>query len=113
MEIVHPPKASSGDRIAVVSPSFAAPGLAPAMHEQALARLAELTGLVPVELPTTRQLGGSPQERARDLNEALADPSIRAILASVGGEDQITVIPHLDADLVRADPKPLLGHSAA
>ena len=46
--LVHPPKAQPGDRIAVVSPSFAAPGFAPAMHEQAMRRLAEVTGLVPV-----------------------------------------------------------------
>ena len=100
-----------GDRIAVVSPSFAAPGFAPAVHEQALRRLAEVTGLVPVEYPTTRQLGASAEDRARDLNAAFADPQIRAVIATVGGEDQITVIGHLDADAVRADPKPFLGYS--
>ena len=109
--LVHPPKAQPGDRIAVVSPSFAAPGFAPAMHEQAMRRLAEVTGLVPVEYPTTRQLGASPESRARDLNAAFADPQIRAVIATVGGEDQITVVGHLDADAVRADPKPFLGYS--
>ena len=29
----------------------------------------------------------------------------------IGGEDQITVVPHLDPALVRADPKPFLGYS--
>ncbi|MFT4286370.1 S66 family peptidase [Nocardioides sp.] len=111
MEIVHPPKASPSDKVAVLSPSFAAPGFAPAVHEQALRRLAELTGLVPVEFPTTRQLGSTPEQRARDLNAAFADPSIRAVLATVGGEDQITVVPYLDPALVRADPKPFLGYS--
>ena len=109
--LVHPPKAQPGDRIAVVSPSFAAPGFAPAVHEQAMRRLAEVTGLVPVEYPTTRQLGASPEDRARDLNAAFADPQIRAVIATVGGEDQITVIGHLDADAARADPKPFLGYS--
>ena len=33
------------------------------------------------------------------------------MLATIGGEDQIEVVPHLDADLVRADPKPFLGYS--
>jgi len=33
------------------------------------------------------------------------------VLATIGGEDQITVVPHLDADLLRADPKPFLGYS--
>ena len=109
--LVHPPKARPGDRVAVLSPSWAAPGFAPEVHEQAMRRLEELTGLVPVEYPTTRQLGASAEDRARDLNAAFADPSIRAVLATVGGEDQITVVPHLDAEAVRADPKPFLGYS--
>ncbi|TNM36357.1 LD-carboxypeptidase [Nocardioides albidus] len=110
-DLLHPPKARPGDRIAVLSPSFAAPGFAPALHEQAMRRLAEVTGLVPVEYPTTRRLGASAQDRAADVNAAFADPAVRAIVASVGGEDQITVVPHLDASLALADPKPFLGTS--
>ncbi len=74
-------------------------------------RLEAVTGLVPVEYPTTRQLGASSVARAADLNAALGDPSIRAVLATIGGDDQITVVPHLDASLVAADPKPFLGYS--
>ena len=109
--LLRPSKAAPGDRVAVLSPSFAAPAVAPAVHEQALRRLADLTGLVPVEYPTTRRLDASPQERADDLNAAFGDPAIRAVLATIGGEDQITVVPHLDPDVVRADPKPFLGYS--
>ena len=47
--LVHPPKAQPGDRIAVVSPSFAAPGFATAVHEQAMRRLAGGAGLEPAE----------------------------------------------------------------
>ena len=101
---VLPAKAAPGDKVAVLSPSFAAPGIAPEVHEQAMKRLEEKTGLVPVEYPTTRRLGASARDRAADLNAAFADPEIRAVLATIGGEDQITVVPHLDADLVRADP---------
>lgn len=110
-DLVQPPKAQPGDRIAVLSPSFAAAGAYPAVHEQATQRLAQVTGLVPVEYPTTRQVDSSPIARASDVNAAFADPSIRAILAVVGGEDQITVIPHLDRLLPRRDPKPFLGSS--
>jgi muramoyltetrapeptide carboxypeptidase LdcA involved in peptidoglycan recycling len=110
-DLVHPVKARPGDHIAVISPSFAAPGAFPAIHEQAMRRLTEVTGLVPVEYPTTRQVGASPRDRAADINAAFADPAIRAILAAIGGEDQITVIPHLDAGLARRDPKPFLGTS--
>jgi muramoyltetrapeptide carboxypeptidase LdcA involved in peptidoglycan recycling len=95
----------------VLSPSFAAPAVAPEVHEQAMRRLQEVTGLVPVELPTTRRLGASARDRADDLNSAFADPEIRAVLATIGGDDQVTVVPHLDPALVRADPKPYLGYS--
>ena len=110
-DLIHPPKARQGERIAVLSPSFAAAGAFPAVHEQGMRRLAEVTGLVPVEYPTTRKVGASALERAADIDAAFADPSIRGILAVIGGEDQITVIPHLDAGLARADPKPFLGTS--
>jgi muramoyltetrapeptide carboxypeptidase LdcA involved in peptidoglycan recycling len=110
-ELMHPPKARRGEKVAVVSPSFAAPGVAPVVHGQAMRRLSEITGLVPVEYPTTRQVGASPRQRAADLNAAFADPAIRAVLATIGGEDQIQVVAHLDPGLVRADPKPFCGYS--
>jgi muramoyltetrapeptide carboxypeptidase LdcA involved in peptidoglycan recycling len=108
---VHPPKATSGDKVAIVSPSFAAPAVAPGVHEQAMERIHDVLGLEPVEYPTTRRLGATPEDRAADLNAAFGDPEIRAVIATIGGDDQITVIPHLDRGLVRADPKPFLGYS--
>ena len=71
----------------------------------------EVTRLVPVECPTTRLVGASSVARADDLNAAFADPEIRAVLATIGGEDQITVIPYLDPEPIRNDPKPFLGYS--
>jgi hypothetical protein len=59
-DLVRPPKARRGDRVAVLSPSFAAAGAFPAVHEQAMRRLAEVTGLVPVEFPATRKAGATP-----------------------------------------------------
>lgn len=88
-QLVHPPKARPGERIAVLSPSFAAAGAFPAVHEQAMRRLCELTGLIPIEYPTTREVGATPQARAADINAAFADPAIRGMLAVIGGEDQI------------------------
>ncbi len=110
-QLVQPPKLASGEKVAILSPSFAAPSVAPAVHEQALSRLTKMTGLVPVEFPTTRKLGATPRERAEDFNAALADPEIRGILATIGGEDQIQVVPFLDIDLLHDDPKPFLGYS--
>lgn len=74
-------------------------------------RLRDDIGLVPVEYPTTRQVGASPKDRARDLMAAFADPEIRAVLASIGGDDQLTVLPLLDPAVVLGDPKPFVGYS--
>ncbi|BDZ38988.1 S66 family peptidase [Microbacterium suwonense] len=106
-----PPKTQPGDRVAVLSPAFAAPAEGPTIHDRAMRRLTELTGLVPVEYPTTRLLDASAEARAADVNAAFADPSIRGILATIGGDDQILVTPHLDPSLALADPKPFLGFS--
>jgi muramoyltetrapeptide carboxypeptidase LdcA involved in peptidoglycan recycling len=103
-------KLKPGDRVAVVSPSFAAPAMFPAVHEQGLRRLRELLDLEPVEYPTTRRQG-SPEERAADLMAAYADPTIRAVFATIGGDDQLTVLPHLDPAPFVADPKPYFGYS--
>jgi hypothetical protein len=40
---------------------------------------------------------------------AFTDPGIRAVLATIGGDDQITVLPHLDPGVVVARPKPFAG----
>jgi muramoyltetrapeptide carboxypeptidase LdcA involved in peptidoglycan recycling len=106
-----PPKISPADRVAVVSPSFAAPGRFPELHEQAIRRLREDLGVEPVEYPTTRRLDAPAAARAEDLMAAYADPAIRAVLATIGGDDQITVLPHLDPKPFQADPKPFFGYS--
>lgn len=110
-DLVSPRKAEPGDRVAVVSPSWAGPGVFPDVHEIGMRVLREDLGLVPVEFPTTRQVGASPQQRARDVMAAFADPTIRAVLATIGGDDQITVLPHLDPSVFLADPKPFVGYS--
>ncbi|MER5884341.1 S66 peptidase family protein [Streptomyces sp. NPDC001941] len=107
----YPPKPSPGDRVAVVSASAGLPGLFPLPFELGLRRLREDFGLVPVEYPATRTMGASARERADDLHAAFADPTVKAVIASIGGDDQLTVLPHLDRELIRANPKPFFGYS--
>lgn len=56
-------------------------------------------------------MGSTPQERAADIHAAFADPDIKAVIATIGGDDQITVLPFLDRELIRANPKPFFGMS--
>jgi len=64
-----------------------------------------------MEYPTTRVLGASPRARAEDIHAAFADPSVKAVIASIGGDDQITVLPFLDRELLRANPESFFGTS--
>ncbi|MFI0904265.1 S66 peptidase family protein [Streptomyces sioyaensis] len=107
----YPPKPVPGDRVAVISPSSGLPGLLPLPHELGLKRLHEEFGLEPVEYPATRKMSSTPQERADDIHAAFADPTIKAVMASIGGDDQLTVLSLLDRELIRANPKPFFGTS--
>ncbi|MFE2327996.1 S66 peptidase family protein [Streptomyces sp. NPDC059385] len=107
----YPSKPVPGDRVAIISPSSGLPELFPLPYELGLKRLREDFGLEPVEYPTTRTMGSTPEERADDIHAAFADPSVKAVMATIGGDDQITVLPLLDRELIRANPKPLFGAS--
>jgi muramoyltetrapeptide carboxypeptidase LdcA involved in peptidoglycan recycling len=107
----YPPKPRPGDRVAIVSPSSGLPGVFPVVFEQGLRRLTETFGLIPAEYPTTRRMDSTALDRVADLHAAFADPEITAVMASIGGDDQITLLRHLDDDLLRANPKPFFGYS--
>ncbi len=82
----------------------------PLPHDLGVRRLQEEFGVEVVEYPTTRVIS-PPEARAADVNAAFADPDIKAIVASIGGEDQIKILKHLDADVIAANPKPFFGVS--
>jgi muramoyltetrapeptide carboxypeptidase LdcA involved in peptidoglycan recycling len=109
--LAAPPPAIPGDRVAVLSPSWAAPAVFPEVHEIGLRVLRDDLHLEPVEYPTTRQIDATAKDRARDLMAAFADDSISIVMATIGGNDQITVLPHLDPEVFRAHPKRFLGYS--
>ena len=50
-EMIPLPKLKRGDTVAVLSPSFAAPGRWPQVYELGLERLRNIFGLNPVEFP--------------------------------------------------------------
>ncbi len=104
-------KLKKGDQIAIVSPSFAAPGRWPHVYELALQRMRDVFQLEPVEFSATKKLGASKEERAADLIAAFANPKIKAVMASLGGDDQVTYARHLPPTPFQNNPKPFFGYS--
>jgi muramoyltetrapeptide carboxypeptidase LdcA involved in peptidoglycan recycling len=110
-EFSYPPKPQPGDAAAVLSPSGRAATIFPAPVDLGLTRMREDFGLRPVEYPTTRAMQASPEDRAADIHEAFADPEIKAVFTTIGGEDELKVLPHLDRDLLTSHRKPFFGYS--
>ena len=111
MNFVTLPKLKKGDKVAILSPSFAAPGKWPHVYELGCRRLRDIFGLEPVEFPATKKLGASTKERSKDLIDAFEDKEIKAVIASIGGDDQITYIKNLPKAPFVNNPKPFFGYS--
>ena len=56
-------------------------------------------------------LAGKDEARAADVNAMFADRDVRAIFAVRGGWGCARILPHLDWDVIRANPKLLTGFS--
>ena len=115
MQFKQPSPLKIGDKVAIISPSSGMPFLFPWVYDQGLKRIEEVLQLVPIEFPTARKspeyLARNPQARADDINSAFSDPSIKALFATIGGNDQIRVLPYLDKTLISNNPKIFMGYS--
>ena len=56
-------------------------------------------------------LAGEDKARADDINKAFADKSVAAVHAIRGGWGSARLLPHLDFDTIRRNPKVLIGYS--
>ena len=114
-DFVTPPRVDRGDRVAVVAPASTNPASASHVYELGLQRMREVFDLEPVEYPTATAdpewLAENPRARAEDVMDAFRDPDVSAVVANIGGHDQIRVLPHLDADVLREHPTRFYGWS--
>jgi muramoyltetrapeptide carboxypeptidase LdcA involved in peptidoglycan recycling len=112
---ITPPPVNPGDQVAVVAPASNAPESARFVYELGLERMREVFEVEPIEYPTATAdpewLADNPKARAEDVMDAFRDPDVSAVIANVGGSDQIRVLPHLDGDVLREFPTRFYGYS--
>jgi muramoyltetrapeptide carboxypeptidase len=107
------PKAlRAGATLAVVSPASTPK---PELVQQGIERL---QGLGYRTVLAQHALGSGPlyyagtmEQRLADLHGAFADPAIDGIVCTRGGWGSAELLPHLDVELIRANPKPFIGYS--
>ena len=110
-EITIPAALRSGDTVALVSPS------SKVKHEyidDAAARLRSWGYDVRIGAHAYGAHGnfaGTPAERLADLHDALADPSVKAILCTRGGYGAVHLLESLPPEVIRCNAKWLIGFS--
>lgn len=113
--MIKPRKLNPGDKIATVSLSWGGPSIFPQRYQIGVQQLQKEFGLQVVEMPNTLKdaswLAQNPKARADDLMQAFADPSIKGIVATIGGNDSIRLLPYLDLGVIRENPKIFMGYS--
>lgn len=108
---LHPATLRPGDTLALVSPS----GPVPAERVEAAVSVLTGWGLAPRVYPHVLArhgyFGGTDEQRLGDLNDALGDPEVRAVLCTRGGYGAQRITDRVDLDAVRRDPKLVMGFS--
>lgn len=109
--IIKPNKLNIGDRVAIIAP--ASPTTEEAVEKGE--KMIRAMGLEPVMYPTcyTRHghLSAPDDIRAKDVNDAFGDKSIKGIICLRGGYGTPRLLNLLDYELIKANPKIFVGYS--
>lgn len=115
--MIKPKHLRKGDTVAIVSLSAGTLGEPWAIHKLYIAqeRLEKDYGLKVVVMPNALKgreyLYNHPEARAADLMAAFQDKNIKAIFNAIGGDDTIRLLPYIDFDIIRENPKIFTGFS--
>lgn len=110
-DIIHPGRLHAGDKIGLIAPgSFISEN---ELHDSI--KNLEALGLQVMrgKCLTTKYgyFSGNDRERAADINYFFSDKEINGIICARGGYGTVRVLPHLDYDLIKNNPKVLCGYS--
>ena len=115
--MLKPKALHAGDKVAIVSLSRGMLGEAQFIHKYDLAkeRMETIYGLKVVAMPNALKgidyLYRHPEARAADFMEAFRNPEIKAVFNAIGGDDTIRLLPYIDFDVLRSNPKIFTGFS--
>ena len=115
--MIKPEHLKNGDKIALVSLSWGGLGDEKYLHKYEIAkkRLKDEFGLelipMPHSLMGTEYVLNHPEDRAKDLMDAFKNPEIKGIFCAIGGDDTIKILPYIDFDVIKNNPKIFMGYS--
>ena len=116
MQKIIPERLQKGDKIMVIAPARGVKIIGKDVREIARERLESL-GLEVVFAPNAVDenwdyMGSSSVEkRISDIHTAFADKSVKGVMTIIGGANSNQLLPHLDYELIRQNPKIFCGFS--
>ena len=112
--MIIPEKIRKGDAVGFISPSA---GLAPlAMHRikkarEAIESLGYRVKLAENSLKNKGYVSTTIEDRVSDIHEMFADPEVKMIMCTIGGNHSNQIIKYLNYNLIKKNPKIFVGYS--
>ena len=109
--MIWPTPLKYGDKVAITAPSSPVSDEKLEMSVESI----KFLGLEPVVMPSCNMahgyLAGPDKQRADDINTAFADDTIKGIFCLRGGYGTTRLLPMLDFDMIKNNPKVFIGYS--
>lgn len=113
--MIKPKKIEQGDKIMTLSLSRGGPWACARRYMAGKKQLEKKFQVKVVEWKYTcadpEWIYQHPEARAEDLMNAFENPEIKAIVSTIGGEEGIRILPYVDFNVIRNNPKVFLGYS--
>lgn len=116
MKKIVPAKLVAGDEVRIVAPARSLKLIGADSREQAIKRFAELGLKVTFGQNTTDDnadmtMSTSVEKRVADLMDAFRDSNVKAIFTVIGGTNSNQLLPYLDYEMIKNNPKIFCGFS--
>ena len=111
---MKPPRLREGDTVGVISPSWGGGAEYPHRVERGVEYLQSSGFRVRIASHAMNSVGyvsDTTENRVSDIHAMFRDPEVRAIVSMIGGDHSCHLLPLLNFDLIRENPKILMGYS--
>lgn len=107
-------KLNMGDKIGIFSPSTPITKLCPSRFNRAK-EFIQSKGFEIIEGSLTGKSdfyrSGNIKERAEELNQLIRNPEVKCIMATIGGMNSNSLLPYIDYESFKKNPKIIIGYS--
>ncbi|GAA0102020.1 LD-carboxypeptidase [Paraclostridium bifermentans] len=107
-------KLQKGDAIGIFSPSTPITAYTPKRFKRGVKYLEDkgfkiINGSLTGKSDFYRS--GSIKERSEELNELIRNTEVKCIMSTIGGMNSNSLLPYIDYDALKKNPKPIIGYS--